>query len=259
MNNLKHLSLRATLLNGSAGSLSGCSFQLESFDCRGSHVEEDEMVTFLSTQRNLKQLSIEWHDLWDNVAILPSACPALQLLCGNRGAIEAFLHGKLITSLAWIPHPSDSISSIDHLAPNFNHLRALSYGGSFKRPRLELIVGHLQSLEVLKVSDPSSEELLLLPRIPRLQILLLLCQFSRRNYPPLIGLPHQSQSATVMQGIFYDCKVLEYIDISFQRANYERWTPGLDHPERTLTSFEQVHAWWDVRGPSVKFQDELEM
>ncbi|KAF8967271.1 hypothetical protein BDZ97DRAFT_1916884 [Flammula alnicola] len=157
MNNLKHLSLRATLLNGSAGSLSGCSFQLESFDCHGSHVEEEEMVTFLSTQRNLKQLNIEWHELWDNVAILPSACPALQLLCGNRGAIEAFLPGKLVTSLAWIPHPSDSIFSIDHLAPSFNHLRALSYGGSFKRPRLELIVGHLQSLEVLKVADPCSE------------------------------------------------------------------------------------------------------
>ncbi|KAF8968530.1 hypothetical protein BDZ97DRAFT_1969332 [Flammula alnicola] len=238
MINLQHLCLRASLLDGYAGSLSGCSFQLESFDCRGSHMEEEEISTFLSTQRNLKQLNIEWRET-SNVALLPSACPALQLLRGNRGAIEAFLPGKLIASLAWIPHPSDSISSIDHLAPYLNHLRTLSYGGSFKRPRLELIVGHLQSLEFLKVVDPASE-------------------FSRRNYPPPIGPPHQSQWATAVPNIFSDCKLLEYIDISVQRANYERWTPGSDHPERTSTSFEQVHAWWEV-GRRARFPDELEI
>ena len=86
-----------------------------------------------------------------------SACPALELLRGNRGAIEILLPGRHVTSLAWTAHPLDSSNAIDHLAPSLHNLRALSFGGSTSRPSLNLFVFHLQSLEVLKLVDAGDE------------------------------------------------------------------------------------------------------
>jgi len=155
MHNLTHLSFRPSFL-GEPDQVGKWGFQLLSLDCRGGHDVGQVLSDFLCTQPQLRRLGVDWANS-SPAPITSSVCPALELLRGNRGAIEIFLPGRHVTSLAWTPHPTDPSTPVDQLAPSLNHLRALSFGGSISRPSLNSFVSHLQSLEVLKLVDPNPE------------------------------------------------------------------------------------------------------
>ena len=152
MHNLTHLSFRPSFLTGAPDQIQQWGFQLRSLDCRGGHEVGQVLSDFLGTQPRLKRLGVDWATS-SPAPITSSACPALEFLRGNRGAIEILLPGRYVTSLAWTPHPLDPSDAVDHLAPSLHNLRALSFGGSTSRPSLNLFIRHLQSLEVLKLVD----------------------------------------------------------------------------------------------------------
>ncbi|KDR79977.1 hypothetical protein GALMADRAFT_1360813 [Galerina marginata CBS 339.88] len=159
MVNLKIVAFQTTEVSSSTGFHGGYPFLLEALNFNGPYESNDHtLLKFLQLQSKLKQLDVEWSEE-DKALILPSTCPNLDLLCGNRGAIEAFLPGRRITSLAWIPHPLDSQNSIDHLSWSFRNIKVLSFGGLelFGRPDLNIIIDHLRSVEILKLFDPSQE------------------------------------------------------------------------------------------------------
>ncbi|KDR71549.1 hypothetical protein GALMADRAFT_789969 [Galerina marginata CBS 339.88] len=235
MINLKIVAFQSTEVSSSTGFHGEYPFLLEGLDFSGPYESDDHtLLEFLQLQSKLKQLDVEWGEE-DKALILPSTCPNLDLLRGNRGAIEAFLPGRRITSLAWIPHPLDSHNDIDHLSRSFRNIKVLSFGGIelFERPDLNVIINHLQSVEILKLFDPSQEELYLLSRIPNLRILLMKCQFTRRHYPspPFENLPN------VIQCLFSTCRSLECIESSCDRFNYERWVRGRHSPQATLRTY----------------------
>ncbi|KDR84354.1 hypothetical protein GALMADRAFT_206014 [Galerina marginata CBS 339.88] len=241
MKNLKTLFLETMQIDSFPGFPGDYPFRLEGLNCGGSYSESNRLSNFLQFQPKLKWLHVEWSE-FEAVQVPSSTCPELTFLHGNRGAIEAFLPGRPITSLAWDPHPLDSFDRIDYLSVSLRKIQALCYGGQFIGPDLNLVIHHL----------PSIKELHLLSQIPKLRILLILCQFTRRKYPS----PPFNSFPDVMQGLFSSCQSLEYVEISYNRSNYERWLPGLCYPEITHRSYKAVHPWWDTNDNGL-FEDEF--
>lgn len=155
MQNLKHFTIRTTLITGLPTEFHGrYTFRLKTLDLRGPCSGDKLIITFLQFQTQLDSLSIEWSKTNEQL-ILPSTCPQLRFLRGNKGAVETFLPGRSIFSLVWVPHPADSTTCVSHLAFAFNNIRTLSYGGFLGCPDLNLIIRHLRSLEILRIVDPT--------------------------------------------------------------------------------------------------------
>ncbi|PPQ85968.1 hypothetical protein CVT25_001667 [Psilocybe cyanescens] len=246
MQNLKHFTIRTTLITGLPTEFHGrYTFRLKTLDLRGPCSGDKLIITFLQFQTQLDSLSIEWSKTNEQL-ILPSTCPQLRFLRGNKGAVETFLPGRSIFSLVWVPHPADSTTCVSHLAFAFNNIRTLSYGGFLGCPDLNLIIRHLRSLEILRIVDPTLNELVSLYQLPNLQILILLCQHTRRHYsaPPFANPLDQ-----VIQDMFTSCALLQRIDISVKRSDYEQWTRDQPQvPQITSISYQEMHPWWITPG-----------
>ncbi|KAF8968493.1 hypothetical protein BDZ97DRAFT_353223 [Flammula alnicola] len=242
MKNLKHLRFRARGGVASAHILRGCSFQLESLYW-GCNSDEKELArNVLPLQPNMKQLRVKWNEQ-KKVSPLRSTCPGLVSLAGDRGVIEAFLPGRKITTLTWIPDLDDSTTKIAHLSDQLNRLRFLSFGGYFERPKLDLIVDHLQALEVLELLGSDATELQFLERIPNLLILILSPLLNQKNGPAPSKI-----TAELIKEIFQACQCLQYIDVADDAKYYRRWVSFSSEPLPRRLSYPMVHRWWRFRG-----------
>jgi hypothetical protein len=158
MVNLKWLSLKMMddALDGHpfVELLRGCTFQLEFLEWYNVNREEEpEFLEFLASQPRLRALVLPGSK-GISTSIPPSTCPRLEILHGDRRAMEAFLPDRRIVSLKWIAGPNERFVSITPLSQSFKEIRFLSLGELlYRRPSLNLLCFHLQSLEVLQLDE----------------------------------------------------------------------------------------------------------
>jgi len=150
MVNLKILKFRAFGGHPASEILTGCTFQLKGLFW-GNHSDENGLSNFIPHQHDLQGLNVEWDEEKRHL-IPPSSCPRLNVLRGNRGALETFLTNRQPVSVAWIPQLEDSLNrSVDHLSSELGRLRFFTFGGYFNRPSFDSIYTYLYSVEVLEL------------------------------------------------------------------------------------------------------------
>ena len=149
MVNLKHLVFRALDGGPCAQILRGCTFHLEILHW-GNYRDAEQLLEFLPTQTDLRILGVAWSSPELNTSDI---CPRLQALRGNQITMDAFLPGRTITSLKWLPDLEElRIDGPIYIPPQeFHHLRYFSFGGFCGRPLLSVVLCHLPVLEVLEL------------------------------------------------------------------------------------------------------------
>ncbi|KAJ3506713.1 hypothetical protein NLJ89_g6714 [Agrocybe chaxingu] len=231
MKNLKFLSFGSD--RPSAEFLEGCTFQLEvlRWECTCIY-DELALRRFLPLQRSLTHFFTENWMLFDKNPIL---VPTLKVLGGRCTVIRQFLPGNHIECLLW--QADVIVYPIGHFAPEFNRLQALSLRGRYAGEVLEVVKGHLASLQILEFGEPPyAAELRWLPQVPRLEHLIL----SSWNKPTLEVGTHED----TVQHLFASNKILQYVDIHVERTAYERWQRGSIKPlEKLIDSLDVRRAW----------------
>ncbi|TFK35703.1 hypothetical protein BDQ12DRAFT_737413 [Crucibulum laeve] len=245
MTNLKHLNFREYSGQPSAHILRNCVFQLESLDW-GCH-SESEIDVFLSGQKALRRLSIEWDAA--KLSIPLTACPNLVSLSGGCRTIEAFMPGRQITSLHWIPELYGSTLVVDSIRNEFARLINFSFGGYFRRPHLAIVAPYLKSLEILELIT-LSVHFLHIPLRPQTDSISLQqgdldVVFSLKTLRTLIispqwgtrylSLPIDGRQK-IVENLFENNKALQSVYISRQGENshiehrYQKWIRGAQGP-----------------------------
>ncbi|KAF5389331.1 hypothetical protein D9757_003534 [Collybiopsis confluens] len=161
--NLKTLQFRTTGGGPIEGLLDGCTFQLEDLHWH-CHSDELKIQSFLPTQRGLRRLSLGgWDDTRFSAPSSNAGQPDFRELAGSYGVVHAFLPGREITRLRWVPDlddPWDTSTGLDieGLATSLEKLKYLSFGGYFTRPHLCSISDHLSSLFYLELMGYDRQE-----------------------------------------------------------------------------------------------------
>ncbi len=150
MPNLRSFAFRSTGGKPAARSmLSACPFQLKEFDW-GCHGDEKDLLVFLGTQHSLKIVNI---DSWDasRYGVPLTLTPEIVSLSGPYGTIAAFLPGRMISQVDWIPDLDDPEPDGELLGNALRQLQMLSFGGYFMRPNLSSIADYLADLRFLEL------------------------------------------------------------------------------------------------------------
>ncbi|KAE9400426.1 hypothetical protein BT96DRAFT_992940 [Gymnopus androsaceus JB14] len=227
MVNLKVLQFRTNGGMPMGRPLDGCSFQLEQCLWR-CHSDEEHMISFLPTQRKLRNLDLGG---WDDTRFSAPICeqPDFRELTGYYGVVRAFLPGRNITHVGWIPDlddPMDVSEGLDivGLAPSLRKLRFLKFGGYFARPHLRNISDHLESLAFLELMGYKKDEDLSVIALPSLKLL-------RLSMPWIPNSTPISDPEALTAVLFTRSKSLETIEIEFKSTyadegrvqHYSRW------------------------------------
>ncbi|KAJ3747279.1 hypothetical protein DFH05DRAFT_791409 [Lentinula detonsa] len=231
MGNLKILQFRTHGGMPINGLLDGCTFQLEycHWHC---HSDEMQMQAFLQTQRKLKCLSLGGWDTSFSAPSNHSEQPDLREVTGCYGVIHAFLPGRDITHVRWVPDlddPWDVNTGLDAagLAPAFQKLKFLKLGGYFMRPHLCSISEHLTSLVFLELMGYDKMEDVSIFALPSLKILRISIRWGLNKMA--IADPQ-----TRTEEIFAGSKSLRFIEIEEESTyrdynriqQYSRWKRG---------------------------------
>jgi len=129
-----------------------CVFQLDTLHMLHC-VDTKAFCAFLMTQKRLRKLTAYFNPCTTskNYILPPAACPSLEVLQGNRSAIDALLPNRHISSLLWDPDMYEMNQSMSHLCEPLSHLKILALEGSFLRPSLHFLAEHLKSVECMEL------------------------------------------------------------------------------------------------------------
>jgi len=161
MKNLKQLHIEVDHDTVPNDILDGCPFQLLSFSWNGFLPMETEagFLRFLATQWDLRRLgSIIRYSDFNPPLDLPS-CANLQHLEGDRESIEAFLPGRNVSSLVWVPKRGDPTTPFQHLSREFGLIEILSLQtiyGFATISAFDDLIQNLQNLQYLELADSVS-------------------------------------------------------------------------------------------------------
>ncbi|KAJ3849560.1 hypothetical protein EV368DRAFT_85437 [Lentinula lateritia] len=241
MVNLKILQFRT---NGGApvnGLLDGCTFQLEHchWHC---HSDEPQVQTFLRTQKSLRSLSLGgWDDTRFPAPSDQNEQPEFREVAGSYGVIHAFLPGRDITRVRWVPDlddPWDISTGLDvvGLSPSFQKLKFLKLGGYFMRPHLCSISEHLTSLVFLELMGYDKMEDASVFALPSIKVLRISIRWGLNK----IAIEDPQARA---EEIFAGSKSLQYIEIEEESTyrdhnkiqQYSRWGRDVGMVNRCTT------------------------
>ncbi|KAF9049611.1 hypothetical protein BDZ89DRAFT_1057492 [Hymenopellis radicata] len=225
MPNLRSFAFRTTGGQPAARSiLSACPFQLEEFNW-GCHGDEKDLLAFLETQHSLRVVTIDSWDAsrfgWDSVPL--SVTPEIVSLSGRYGTIAAFLPGRRISQVDWVPDLDDPEPDGELLGSALRHLQTLSFGGYFMRPDLSSIAEYLADLRYLELRGIQADDLDCIPRIPRLETLKISMQWVQD-----IPIPVSNHKEVALK-LFKQCSNLTKITIASKKHNhwssdYKQWS-----------------------------------
>ncbi|KAF9542272.1 hypothetical protein CPC08DRAFT_756069 [Agrocybe pediades] len=208
-----------------------CTFQLDTLLMMHC-IDTTAFCSFLAGQKKLRKLTAYLDPYARNRKhiLSPEACPSLEVLQGNRNAIDVLLPNCHIKSLMWDPDMFEMNQSLPHLSEALSDLKILSLGGNYLRPSLHTLAEHLKSVEWLELVTIHSGELDVIGSIASLRGLILTDAFSYTTWI--------HRTSLVLQ-VFSSCSQLEFVAIqsivsrsSHQPNLYERWTcpPGSSKP-----------------------------
>ena len=145
--------------------LTGCQFRLKRLIWDRPR-DEELLAEFLKTQPDLEELLVDWSNKMTGF-ISQDMCPRLSYLCGNLGAIEAFLPGRNVTRVKWrysgrLDYVSGDLS-LDHLEEPLGRVETLRLAGDQDRPPLSLFSHLLPAVTVLEICMPTVSRSLLRP------------------------------------------------------------------------------------------------
>ncbi|KAJ3817477.1 hypothetical protein F5880DRAFT_54578 [Lentinula raphanica] len=232
MVNLKTLQFRTNGGMPRLGLLDGCTFQLEHclWHC---HSDEIQMQRFLQTQHRLKSLSMGgWNSDRFPAPTNHSEQPDLKELCGSYGVIHAFLPGRDVTYVRWVPDlddPWDTSTGMDTegLAASFQKVKFLRLGGYFMRPHLCSISTNFTSLVFLEVMGYDDKEDASVFALPSLKMLRISVRWGLNK----VAITNPSERT---EELFAGSKSLEFVDIeeeptykgNYRIPRYSRWKRG---------------------------------
>ncbi|KAF4622247.1 hypothetical protein D9613_009604 [Agrocybe pediades] len=196
------------------------------------HSENDDeiMRIILHQQKDLRVLHLMCKERTKPYDV--ATCPNLNSLVGNRHTISAFLPGRAVVNLSWLPDFSTSDpGSIKGMEMEFSRIKVLSLGGYLSRPSLMLIAHVLQSVEVLQLVAWAQEEECAIKNLPSLRELVLSTQWREANAT-------RSRHRELVMGLFRDSRTLERVDVSYVgESTYDRWIRGSSRA-KICSSFE---------------------
>ncbi|KAF8966088.1 hypothetical protein BDZ97DRAFT_1993904 [Flammula alnicola] len=227
MVNLKELSIetdkvdRWKVLNDFAGS--GAP-QLDKFRWMGnkplsSSSSLQELSAFLARQPRLRQLETELNNRVSKERLPLPICADLQVLMGNRGAVEAILPGRKVSVLVWKP---------GHLSKELRALKVLSlhYLGWFgSMAPVHEMAKHLHTLRYLELHNYNLESISeWIFEIPSLVGLVVADDRNRRRYADT------SLRKSKVDYFFEICPTLQFVAIELSASfkvpsrNFEWWS-----------------------------------
>jgi hypothetical protein len=105
--------------------------------------------SLIATQSQLRKLTVYLRN--GGQVLLESGCQELDVLQGNRVAIETLLPCRKISTLIWDPDSYDMNRPMSHLAEPLGQVRVFSFKRCYMRPSLQTVVDYLKSLEYLEL------------------------------------------------------------------------------------------------------------
>ncbi|KAF8176063.1 hypothetical protein BJ912DRAFT_1063998 [Pholiota molesta] len=251
MTGLKVLHLRVSGGHPAAELLLDVPFQLERMHW-GNHSEGWKMTTVLEQQQHLRYLYLESEE---GTTFPLICCPHLKELSGNRGTLEALLHGRRVENVEWVPELDDDTGSggVSQIGAELGHLKGLSFGGYFARPYFGHIVDYLERLEKLALVGLLSDELLLLKRVKPLRELVISFHWGSRD----LSIPRETdQRQRLVEDLFSWCENLLCVDIAYESTThtteiwYQRWTRETTQSSPIMVSPTEIKYGWFGGGGS---------
>ncbi|KAG7443033.1 uncharacterized protein BT62DRAFT_935355 [Guyanagaster necrorhizus] len=235
---LKYLGFRTLGGSSAAQVLTGCTFQLEELDWDCS-CDEHLLINFLSTQKSLQSFASCWDP--SHIPPPPDIVPFLTSLRGRYGLIQAFLPGRKITNLDWIPDIDDPDPDMALLADSLANIHTMTFGGYFTRPNLSTIAQYLTQVTNLELRGVQADDLDCVHLMPNLEVFTI----SMRPVPGFL-IPRNDPNAVVVK-LFSGCAKLEIITIAskkhdFWPQDYRKW----ERKDFTAHNGEGIIPWTDI-------------